>query len=400
MKIQHHLIVFLALIILLALPLFSWTPPKRLTWNTGDSAYPAVAVNSAKNIHIVWVDDVSGNMEIYYRKSLDSGATWSAIKRLTWNAGYSSVPRIAIDSSDNIHIVWMDDSPGNPEIYYKCSTDNGTSWSSPQRVTWNLTPSGYPDIACDTTNRAHIVWDEYFPTTLSRQDNKDLFIPSGNRDIFYKNVSGGGTSWSTVKRLSWNSAESRNVKIGAYGNNMLHVVWRDSNYGNDEIFYKRSSDGGTTFSGINRLTYNLGQSTLPDIAVDLHHGVHVVWGDYSFGNSEICYKYSSGGISWSALKRLTWNTDASYTPCIDTTTVNTTVHISVVWINIIQGNIDLFHKSSTMNGSTWGASERLTWTTSVDYSPVIAFEQSALGLNVLWYAWIASSNEIFYKRNN
>jgi hypothetical protein len=28
-------------------------------------------------------------------------------------------PAMAIDSSDTIHVVWNDDTPGNTEIYYK-----------------------------------------------------------------------------------------------------------------------------------------------------------------------------------------------------------------------------------------------------------------------------------------
>jgi len=45
--------------------------------------------------------------------------SWQSTKRLTWNAGSSSYPAIATDTSGNIHIVWMDYTPGNYEIYYK-----------------------------------------------------------------------------------------------------------------------------------------------------------------------------------------------------------------------------------------------------------------------------------------
>lgn len=49
---------------------------------------------------------------------MDGGASW-ATKRLTWNSGQSSYVNICVDSSDNIHVVWNDDVPGNYEIYYK-----------------------------------------------------------------------------------------------------------------------------------------------------------------------------------------------------------------------------------------------------------------------------------------
>ncbi len=54
-----------------------------------------------------------------YKGSTDEGATWSAAQRLTWTSGWSYFPAIAIDSSNTIHVVWYDDSLGNYEIYYK-----------------------------------------------------------------------------------------------------------------------------------------------------------------------------------------------------------------------------------------------------------------------------------------
>lgn len=47
---------------------------------------------------------------------------WSAAKRLTYSSGYSSVPAIATDSSNNLHVVWYDNNPGNYEIFYKKGT--------------------------------------------------------------------------------------------------------------------------------------------------------------------------------------------------------------------------------------------------------------------------------------
>ena len=34
--------------------------------------------------------------------------TWGPSKRLTWNSGLSSSPGIAVDSNNNIHVVWND----------------------------------------------------------------------------------------------------------------------------------------------------------------------------------------------------------------------------------------------------------------------------------------------------
>src|SRR4030042_6606737 len=93
-----------------------WAPAKRLTWTSGWSYFPVVAIDSKNHIHIVWNDDTLGNNDLYYRRSADGGATWRAVKRLTWNSGSSYNSAIAIDSNDTIHVVWSDDTPGNDDI--------------------------------------------------------------------------------------------------------------------------------------------------------------------------------------------------------------------------------------------------------------------------------------------
>jgi hypothetical protein len=50
-------------------------------------------------------------------KSSDAGASW-ATTRLTWNSGQSTMPEIAVDSRNRYHVAWKDDTPGNEEIYY------------------------------------------------------------------------------------------------------------------------------------------------------------------------------------------------------------------------------------------------------------------------------------------
>jgi hypothetical protein len=76
-------------------------------------------VDSSGNPCAVWEDDVSGKEEVYFRRSPDGGVTWASSQRLTWNSGYSLGPSIAIDSSGFPHVIWWDDTPGNFEIYYK-----------------------------------------------------------------------------------------------------------------------------------------------------------------------------------------------------------------------------------------------------------------------------------------
>jgi hypothetical protein len=81
-------------------------PEKRLSWTSGQSGEAAIAVDASGKLYVVWKDNTPGNFEIYYKKSPDAGATWTAAKRLTFTSGHSGKPAIAVDASWNLYVVW------------------------------------------------------------------------------------------------------------------------------------------------------------------------------------------------------------------------------------------------------------------------------------------------------
>ena len=147
------------------------------------------------------------------------------------------------------------------------------------------------------------------------------------------------SAW-TFKRLTWNSGYSTNPAIISDSYNHIHVVWQDNSPGNDEIFYKKSTDSGANWTQ-KRLTWNSGYSCSSAIASDSNSHIHVVWEDSSPGNGEIFYKQSTdGGASWPQT-RLTWNSGNSSRPSI---TVDSNNYIHVVWCDMTPGNGEIFYK--------------------------------------------------------
>ena len=69
-------------------------------------------------MHVVWSGSRDGgNAEIYYKRSTDGGSSWEAGKRLTDN---SAVSKASVSVSGSVvHVVWSDERDGNYEIYYK-----------------------------------------------------------------------------------------------------------------------------------------------------------------------------------------------------------------------------------------------------------------------------------------
>ncbi|OGD20219.1 MAG: hypothetical protein A2Y69_06705 [Candidatus Aminicenantes bacterium RBG_13_59_9] len=357
-----------------------WTSARRLTWNSGRSEYPAIAIDSADTIHVVWDDYPFSITEIYYKRSTDGGATWSAAKTLAWTSGQSVRPAIAIDSTDTIHVVWQDDSSGNSEIYYKRSKDGGTTWSAIQNLSSTLGGSMSPATAIGSGDSVHVVWQESTP---------------GNWEIYYKKSTDGGSTWNAARRLTWTDGESLNPAI-ASGDN-IHIVWEDEAPGNYEIYYKRSTDGGTTWGSAKRLTWTSAGSFAPTIAMGTSGQVHVAWSDDATGNDEIYYRRSTdGGATWNGARRLTWTTGGSFSPAI---AVDSSDQIHIAWHDDTSGDNEIYTKMSTDGGTTWSKIDRLTVNSGASENPAWAVD-SADTLHLVWQDATPGNYEIYYMKGN
>jgi hypothetical protein len=69
---------------------------------------------------VVWTDTRDGGTsEIYYKSSTDGGTTWGGDAELSLRDNKQSVhPSIAVAGS-GLHVAWYDNRDGNNEIYYK-----------------------------------------------------------------------------------------------------------------------------------------------------------------------------------------------------------------------------------------------------------------------------------------
>jgi len=378
MKLIRFAIVLVGSLVFARTALADWSAVRRITWTSGDSFDPAIAVDSSGYLHAVWHDNTPGNDEIYYRRSTDGGSSWLPSRRLTWTLDESGYPDIAVDSSGGVHVVWYDYTPGNYEIYYRGSTDGGDNWLPSQRLTWTPAASELPAIAIDGVDRIHVVWNDYTP---------------GYPDIYYRRSMTGGASWAAPQRLVWNSGYSSNPSIACTPAGHLHVVWSDYTPGNFEIYYIAGSNGGTTWSSPRRLTWSSGQSDSPAIAAHASGLLHVVWWDITPGTAEIYYKNSpDGGASWTTARRLTWTSGGSFSPAIK---LGFSGQLHVVWEGIVDSDGEIFYKKSLDEGATWGSTQRRTWNSGWSASPAIAFDNSGY-LHVVWCDNTPGNFEIYY----
>ena len=255
----------------------------------GEEVKPAIGVDSQDHVHMVWQSE-SGDYIAYIKLDpyLDDmngdAATLAAIQLVAATDLYGDDsqqdPRIAIDSSDDVHVVWTN--YDDYEIVYM-QLNSGGSVIVPYTVVAD-TYSGWqrrPFVAVDSNDDPHIVWNDDMGTD---QD-----------EIFYAMLDGSDGSHLIAATLITpdDDLDSKRSDIVVDDEDMVHIFWsdtRDTAY-HPEIYYTKldpsqddqdgtpADESAITVIDDTRLTTNDGESSCaPQAALQCGY-IHVTWKD-------------------------------------------------------------------------------------------------------------------------
>ena len=211
-----------------------WASEVKVNKNNPDSSdqyEPAIAIDSQDNIYLVWTDKRNGTQDIYAAKYNSSGQPlWANDVKINSNSGTSSrnSPAVAIDNDDNIYFSWTDERNGNADIYLAKYDSNGQPLWTPDNLQVNAYANynqSFPSLAIDTSNNIYLSWTDE---------------RNGNQDIFAQKIdSNGNRLWAADMRVNINlgpsSQSSSNIIINP-ANNKAYATWQDDRNGNFDIF--------------------------------------------------------------------------------------------------------------------------------------------------------------------
>ena len=369
----------------------TFSSPKNLSNSPGSSAAAQVAVDSVGDINVLWAEQLQyPNWDIFFSRSIDGGETFSAPKNISNTPGasqFSSGFHLAVDSSGAINVVWIesDNTTGNQDVLFTRSADGGRTFSDPK----NLSTTGkatMPSLAVDSSGNINVVWEDNTP---------------GNYDIFYSGSTDGGATFSPPANLSNNPGNSSRAHIALEFNNNINVVWEDNTPGNYDIFFTRSNDGGITFSSPKNLSNSPGSAHGAEIVTDSSGNINVVWQDNGSGDYDIFFTRSADeGTTFAPVKNLSNNPGYSGLfnppgPSGFQIALYSRGNINVVWGDTTLGNEDIFVTRSSNGGATFSTPQNLSNDLGSSLNPQIAVDSSGV-ISVVWVDNTSGNYDIFF----
>ncbi len=245
---------------------------------SNDSALSTVPhmVASGTNVYVTWQSGPFGEADVFFSRSTDNGATFSAPVNISGNLGTSELPVVSASGTD-VFLAWSDNTSGNFEILFSRSTDNGANFSSPVNLSNNSGASDWPWVS-STGSDVYVAW----------MDNT-----SGNFEILFSRSTDNGANFSSPVNLSNNSGNSIEPFVVSTSDRVV-VTWDDESSPPD-IFFRESTDNGATFGDSSNISNNSGGSFVPQAAIT-ENSILFIWEDTSAGNHEIFFTKKTSAL--------------------------------------------------------------------------------------------------------
>jgi hypothetical protein len=248
---------------------------KNLSHNKGDSSFPQIA-SAGNRVYVVWDDDTPPDFMTFFTRSRDSGTSFGPVKNLVKPPIEEALNAVVAVSGHTVYVVWTGNAGDLNQVYMRISTDGGNNFGSTRNISNDTSDSGRANLRA-SGNNVYVAWES---------------DQSGNREIFFKKSSNMGSTFSKSINISQNPSQSFEPLISSSGNT-IYVVWTDeAGQSASDVLFKRSTNGGSSFTHVRNLSSNLASAKDPSLSKD-GSNVQVAWEDTSNGNSEIFLKKSS-----------------------------------------------------------------------------------------------------------
>ena len=200
---------------------------------------------------------------------------------------------------------------------------------------------------------------EYDPAVAVAPDDSVHVAWTDQREfdlnIYYARSLDRGTSWTGALKinddLAAKHARQESPDLAAANGNRVYIVWTDNRSGDEDIYLAASGDGGASFSSNRRVDDGPPgtNASYPSIAVLPSGKLAVAWEDTRSGSKDIRCAYSADGLTFGTSVQV--NTDLSgreqFRPKVAAGTQDI---FHVVWYDNRSGDFDIYYARSSGSG--------------------------------------------------
>jgi hypothetical protein len=169
----------------------TWSEPQIFGGGIGNSGLkPNLSVSDSA----IWFFYDTSTKNIFYRKSTDNGITWTAQAPLVNTGDEESTASLVQLDAQKIGVTYQRKNSSGHQIYLITSTDNGTTWASPQPLTSTEINAANPKILKNNSNKIWVIFESHqsISTDLLYRSLGDINLSC----IKYITSSDFGNSWS------------------------------------------------------------------------------------------------------------------------------------------------------------------------------------------------------------
>jgi hypothetical protein len=316
----------------------TFSMPISVTGNASIAIESTLALDSAGNPYVGWTGITSnpaqGPIAVFLARSTDHGTSFSAPVVASGASGDAENAEIVVDKNGNIVIVYVDFAASGSPIFSVRSTDGGTTFSTPSRVSQPGESIGNPPfLAVDSTGAAYVIYQD------SSQSTATIRLA----------VATDGRTFTASKVVSNSQVNAFAPQIAIDKNDGVYVTFYDrfainSSTFNREIVVIKSTDKGNTFGPQMNVSEDSGQSTFPSLIVGDQGRVSIAWEDTTIDlqRDVMVVRSTDGGATFNTPINLSADPGRSFGAFGGTDSNN---NLFIGWTDDSAANTDVFVSS-------------------------------------------------------
>jgi hypothetical protein len=174
----------------------TWLPVRTIAPNAGDADMAGVGarVDVAYVVRTTCAATGDRALRIFYRRSLDGGATWSSPTALTSACSRTFQPAVARSADGQVSVAWVGELTGR--IFVRTSRDSGASFGSAVQAASTTAAGG------DTIPGAPQIYLADPQLAIGSSGTTYLAYTSATETLSLRRSTNRGASWSAPTRLS------------------------------------------------------------------------------------------------------------------------------------------------------------------------------------------------------